>query len=435
LKILHVKSCRARISRVVVLACALCIVCFSGCRRREQARQSGPAPLKGQPVIRVLLLGGVSECLFSCDSPLTLSAADMPLRPASQDAAAGVNLPIAHFDVFEEPVLIKVLAGRISFAGWSCSTGRLQVMPDPNGIFNLNGRSYRGRLHIVVAADGNSFDVVNVIETEAYLAGVIGAEMPDYWEPQALEAQTIAARTYCLYIKKHFGGSRHWDVRSTAANQTYKGVSAESQATRQAIGKTAGEVLVCRQSDGSEDIFPAYYASTCAGHTENSKNVFGDIFGPLTGVPCNYCSQIAKSELLNWASVYIDKAELYARLVKRYPQLAKLDGIEEISAVSPSRYDGLTRLTWIKLEGANGASDTLRAEDFRLAVDPTGFRMKSAAFAIQNAGSNWAFVAGKGYGHGVGLCQCGAQGLARKRKTAAQILDYYYPGAKIKKIY
>lgn len=391
--------------------------------------------LEGQPLIRVLLFSDINECLFSCDSPLTFSPADMPLRLASQDAAAGVNLPIAHFGIFDKPVVIKLLAGRISFAGWSCSTAGLQVAPDANAIFSLNDRPYRGRVNIVVAADGNSFDVVNVIETEAYLAGVIGAEMPSYWEPQALEAQAIAARTYCLYIKKRFGRSRHWDTRRTAANQVYEGVTVESPAVWQAIRKTAGEVLVCRQSDGTEDIFPAYYASTCAGHTENSKNVFGDVFEPLAGVPCEYCKKIARGEFLNWPSVYVGKAELYTRLVTRYPQLARLGGIEQISAVSPSRYDGLTRLTWLKLEGAGGKSDTLRAEDFRLAVDPTGFKIKSAAFEVQNAGGNWAFVAGRGYGHGAGLCQCGAQGLAREGRTAEQILAYYYPGSKIIKLY
>jgi stage II sporulation protein D len=115
--------------------------------------------------------------------------------------------------------------------------------------------------------------------------------------------------------------------------------------------------------------------------------------------------------------------------------LKKLKNVEEIVPVSVSKYDGIERITRIKLIDSNGVSDTLRGEDFRLAVDPTGHKLKSAAFEIQNAGGRWAFVNGKGYGHGVGMCQCGAEGLARKGKTTEQILSFYYPGAKIKNLY
>jgi len=428
LKILHLKSKQTCVSRLAVLASMLlCMLLFWGCRRKEQLAQPSPLlGLKDQPEVRVLLLDDATECLFSCEAPVTVSVADS-------------TLPSAHFKAVEEPVVVELVGERVSFAGWGCLTGKLQITPDANAIFSVNGHRYRGRLQIVVACDSNSFDVVNLIGTEAYLAGVIGAEMPSYWEPQALEAQAIAARTYCLYIKKQFGANRHWDVRKTAANQMYRGVSVESQAVWRAIAKTAGKVLVCTQPgtapDGTEDIFSAYYASTCAGHTENGKNVFGDEFGPLAGVPCKYCIKIAKREFLNWPTVYVTKTRLNEKLFARYPQLQKLGGIEQISAVSPSRYDGLTRLTWIKLEGTNGTSDILRAEDFRLAVDPTGFKIKSAAFEIQKTGTGWAFASGKGYGHGVGMCQCGAEGMSRKGKNSEEILSYYYPGSRIKKLY
>jgi stage II sporulation protein D len=424
LKILHLKSKQTCVGRPAVLASMLCVVLFWGCRRREQPAQPSPLlGLEGQPEVRVLLVDDATECLFSCDAPVTVTNVDS-------------QLPEAHFKSVDKPIVVELVGEEVSFAGWGCPSGKLQITPDANSIFSVNGHRYRGKLQIVVAHDSNSFDVVNLVGTEAYLAGVIGAEMPTYWEPQALEAQAIAGRTYCLYIKKRFGANRHWDIRKTAANQMYKGVSVESQAVWRAIAKTAGKVLVCaRPGNETEDIFPAYYASTCAGHTENSENVFGDTFGPLKGVPCKYCIKIAKGEFLNWPTVYVTKTRLNEKLFERYPQLKKLGSIEQISAVSPSRYDGLTRLTWIKLEGNNGTSDILRAEDFRLAVDPTGFKIKSAAFEIQKTGTGWAFASGKGYGHGVGMCQCGAQGMARKGKSTGEILSYYYPGSRIKKLY
>jgi stage II sporulation protein D len=420
LKVFHRKFRRKHIFNALLFCCVFAVV--AGCRKKQTQQPLAASALRNEPLVRVLLLADVNDCTFACDSSLKVTTLDG-------------TLPDVQLDPFEEPVRIRLSSGRISFAGWGCSTAGLHVVPEANSIFSLNGRRYRGRLDIVIAADGNSFDAVNVLGTEAYLAGVIGAEMPGYWEPQALEAQTIAARTYCLYIKERFGARRHWDMRRTAASQKYNGVSEESPAVWQAVARTSGKVLVCAQDDGSEDIFPAYYCSTCAGHTENSKNVFGDEFAPLVGVPCDYCRKTAKREYLNWPSVYVPKSELNAKLMQRYPQLARLGYIEQISPASSSSYDGLTRLTSIKLEGVDGASDTLRAEDFRLAVDPTGFKIKSAAFEIQNAGASWAFVNGKGYGHGVGLCQYGAQAMAREGKTTDQILGYYYPGAKIIKRY
>ena len=70
-----------------------------------------------------------------------------------------------------------------------------------------------------------------------------------------------------------------------------------------------------------------------------------------------------------------------------------------------------------------------------MAIDPTGSKIKSAAFKLNSSGDKWIFANGRGFGHGVGLCQCGAQGQARKGKKAGQILDFYYPGSRIKKIY
>src|SRR4030042_1520798 len=86
------------------------------------------------------------------------------------------------------------------------------ILPDEPYILDVNGEDYRGKLKFVLNPDGQGFDVINLVPIEPYLAGVIGAEMPDYWEPAALEAQAIAARTYCLYIKRRFGQNRHWDI-------------------------------------------------------------------------------------------------------------------------------------------------------------------------------------------------------------------------------
>ncbi len=97
------------------------------------------------------------------------------------------------------------------------------LSPEQPCIFGLNGLKYRGWLKLVVNREGQSFDAINLVPLEPYLAGVVGEEMPDYWEPEALRAQAIAARTYCLYTKNRFGTNRSYDVSRTQSSQVYGG--------------------------------------------------------------------------------------------------------------------------------------------------------------------------------------------------------------------
>ncbi len=124
---------------------------------------------------------------------------------------------------------------------------------------------FRGNLKLTVNPDGKSLCLVNALPANAYLAGVVGAEMPDYWEPDALKAQAIAARTYCMNIKGKKGLNRKWDVKKTQAHQVYRGIAAESPTVWNAVNQTAGEILVCKHPDGREKIFPTYYSSTWEG--------------------------------------------------------------------------------------------------------------------------------------------------------------------------
>jgi stage II sporulation protein D len=338
------------------------------------------------------------------------------------------------FDNVNVPVEIGLTNGRISIAGQSFMSGEVVIFTDEPCIFTLNGKDYRGNLRLIVNDDGSEFDAINLVPPEPYLAGVIGAEMPDYWEVEALRAQAIAARTYCFYIKRSFGVNRNWDVKQTAASQVYRGLSAESARVWRAVNQTKGKVLVCEHDDGDEGIFPAYYSSTCGGHTENSSNVFGDSFEPLRGVPCPYCDQTAVPKVFFWPMVRFNKARVQARLFNKYPSLKKLQEIVRISPAEQSDYEQFSRLTEIALVGSNGKSETLRAEDFRLTVDPTGRKLKSSICKIIDWDDSWAFMSGRGWGHGVGMCQYGAEAMARNGGSTEEILAHYYPGSRISKL-
>ncbi len=115
-----------------------------------------------------------------------------------------------------------------------------------------------------------------------------------------------------------------------------------------------------------------------------------------------------------------DRATVTKQLLERYPKLEALGEITDITATEESCYGDYSRLRRIRLTGATGKTDTLRAEDLRLALDPSGRKIKSAICRIVPWGSGWAFVSGRGWGHGVGMCQCGAEGMARLGSDAQE---------------
>ena len=414
----------------------LCLVILNGCTKRQPTSPTPQMDIEPKFWVRVLLLDDVSGCTLKIPSSFSI----VNLQQQSLQA---------RFDRVDVPIRAKISADRISIAGWSSVGSEVVIAPDEPYVFNLNGDDYRGKLKLILNPDVNSFDAVNLVPPESYLAGVVGAEMPDYWEPAALRAQTIAARTYCWYIKKQFGGKRSWDVLKTQANQVYRGVAAESAQVWDAVNKTHGKILVCEHNNGTKDVFPAYYSSICGGHTENSQNMFGgDPFKPLTGVECPYCRDAARNKFFFWPTVQFDKSEVTKRLLKRYPTLKRLGKITNIMPVQQSNYGRFSRLTKLKLIGSTGKFDFLRAEDLRLAIDPTGRKLRSTICKITDANEDsqtqndtqgnsdkLVFSSGRGYGHGVGMCQCGAEAMARKRKTTEQILFHYYPGSKFESIY
>jgi stage II sporulation protein D len=329
----------------------------------------------------------------------------------------------------------RLIEGKIYIGSEVFEGSEIVVVPESPHIFKLNGVKYRGRLKILVEAGETSLSLRNEVPLKPYLAGVIGAEMPSYWEAAALEAQAVVARTYCLYIKQRFGVNRSWDVRRSEASQVYLGMSGECNAVWSAVNGTAGEVLYGVDSQGNDGLLPTYYSSSCGGHTEDSEQVFGDSFPSLAGVACDYCRKVARPKFFFWPMVRIDKDEVSRRLIERYPNLAELEKIVEIAVVRKSEYKHFTRWTFIKLIGENGKHSFVRAEDFRLSVDPSGRKLRSTAWEMVDLQKQWGFLSGRGYGHGVGMCQCGAEGMAREGKTAKEILSHYYPGSRVRNIY
>ena len=413
-----------RALKLKVLIFLIPLVILAGCKDRQLTSPTPQMEINSRFWIRVLMLNNIENCTLKINSDFNIIDDSNHQTEANKYA----------FKKISEPINIQLINGQIVAAGQTFTNNQIIISPEDPHIFNLNGNDYRGKLKLIINPDSKSFDAINLVPPEPYLAGVIAAEMPDYWEPEALKAQAIAARTYCFYIKERFGNNRTWDVSKTASSQVYLGLGAESTTVWNAVNQTTGMVLVCKQTTGEEDIFPAYFSSTCGGHTESSENVFGDFFEPLVGVPCPYCKDVAKPKFFFWPVVQFTMEDVSNRLLEKYPNLNRLGKITDIVAANQSNYQEFTRLTKILLTGSTGETATLSCEDFRLTIDPTGSKIRSANFKIERWDDSLAFVSGRGWGHGVGMCQCGAEGMARKGKNAEQILSYYYPGSKISKI-
>jgi len=404
-----------KFTRLMILAILCCLVFISGCRKTKPVGITRFMDIPEQYLIRVLLLNDANTCRFKIGSQFDLFDINTGILQVR------IDRPKETFDIsFDQ--------GQMHFGYITFPKEPMLIKTTQPNIFNINGADYRGNIQIVPNSDSNTFDVINIVPIEPYLASVVGSEMPSYWEPTALEAQAVAARTYCLYIKQKFGQSRHWDLKKTQANQAYNGVAAESSQVWQAVNKTKAIVLTTNRNNNTNQIFPTYFCSSCGGHTENASNVFGgEDIAPLRGVKCPYCKKIAKKSFYKWSKVEYDKKMVSDKLISRYSSLGRLKSINQIKPLDQSKYDDFTRITMIEVSGPNDVTDRLRAEDFRLALDPSGMKLKSAAFEISSTKDNWVFSKGRGFGHSVGLCQCGAQQLARKGKSGQQILQYYYP--------
>jgi len=414
----------------------------AGCITSEQPQDIAIRQSPGQYAVRVLLDDEVRAASLKVDSPYRLVSVDTTEVFSAQETTDTINI---------EPGDEGIKIGQQLFR-----TKHLIIEPQDSLPFTINNQSYRGSLELVVNADSNSMTAINNVPLETYLAGVVAAEMPSYWDAEALKAQAIAARTYCLYIKSRFGKNRLWDVRTTQANQVYRGVAAETMRTTNAVNSTAGMVLCCEQESGACEQFPAYYSSVCGGHTENAQDVFGESWAALEGVDCPYCKEITRPDIFYWPMAKFDKKYATEKIIDRYPNLKDLVTIEKIEPAKENIYNNnFKRIVSVKLTGSarlpstgsgrepvernspksTGKTAQLRAEDLRLAIDPTGAKIQSASCTIVSLKDEFMFVAGRGFGHGVGLCQYGARQMARDGKTAQEILNFYYPNSRIKILY
>lgn len=429
----------SRLCKTILLCCLLLAY---GCREKS----APPVPLDPAGVeIRVGVLsaerilvrmpGRVEIRPLAGGEPLYRG--ELPGTVAAVSAGTGIELAGM---AFAAAVRVVPLGDRSGEAGGDFAPGagpRPQRLPalyhragaDFTVTAILDGAeasSYRGALEL--SADDGLVQAVNALDLQSYLLGVVGAEMPAYFEAEALAAQAIVSRTFALYnIERARSNAQPGVFRATTGFQVYKGFSAEARSTRKAVVETRGQVLSWRGA-----LFSSYFHSTCGGRTANANEALGvTAIEPLAGVACGGC---AAGSFYRWdsrlgSSELEDVARRYLR--KNSPEVA-LGAIEELEVIERAA-DG--RALYLRLRHSLGSFEW-RADSFRLAVEARfPSTVRSTAFTPRKDASGEWVLSGSGFGHGVGLCQVGARGMAREGTGCREILQHYYPGSEWMKAY
>jgi stage II sporulation protein D len=276
-----------------------------------------------------------------------------------------------------------------------------------------SGRRYRGTLSLVVAE--NKPLLINSVGLEEYLVGVLASEVPASWPMEALKSQAVAARTYALF-RAAKPSSKEYDLDDTTASQAYTGMSKEHPRCAEAVKATSGRILTY---DGG--LVQAFFHSNCGGKTADAAKVWSAGSPYLKGVACHTC----KSEKhYQWEETLL-KSEAGRRLFKA--GLALDADLKEIEGLDG---DGTDRWYSLRVTSRKGRQE-VKASALRSALGADIIR--STRFDATPEGPYLRFK-GRGWGHGIGLCQEGSKGMAEQGYTYDRILEFYFPGTKLKKL-
>lgn len=285
----------------------------------------------------------------------------------------------------------------------------IKILPESGARVYINNRQFRGIIDIIKDKDNKLF-VVNHVDLEEYLYGVLYHEVNHNWPVEVLKAQAISARTYALY-QKLICKNKYYDLTADTYSQVYGGRTSERWRTTRAVNLTQGLILTYEGK-----IFPAYFHATCGGSTTDASTLWNIDIPVLRGRQCNFC---------NISPHYRWEKELTMGYIESRLKEAGYDIV--IISIEIIERDNSGRILEIVLK-AKDKDIRLSGNKFRLMVGPN--LIKSSNFEIETRGKYIIFK-GKGWGHGVGMCQWGAFNMAMQGWDAEGILEYYYPGAEI----
>jgi len=290
-----------------------------------------------------------------------------------------------------------------------------KVRVSSNSFIKVNGRRYRGNIFIIQKSP--VLEVVNELPLEEYLYGVIRGEINSSWEESAVMAQAIAARSYALK-KIRDNPNADYHLSNTETDQIYRGYEAEDLLAKSAVDETCGMVITY-----NDKLAEVYYHNCSGGYIASSKDVWGK---ELPYLKANLDEFSTENPYYEWE---------YKVEIKELEKILRKKGmsVKEVYAIEVLSRDKSGRVKELKIK-YNEAKEPLRlkGKDFRELIGWS--KIKSTLFKVEKEGNSFVFT-GRGSGHGVGMSQWGAKKMAEQGYSYKEILEFYYPGTKIKKIY
>ncbi|HIK38444.1 MAG: SpoIID/LytB domain-containing protein [Geminocystis sp.] len=337
--------------------------------------------------LRVAVKKGVSSLQVGSSTPAVV-----------RDARGRVVGQIAGMNSF----ISSAEGGNVAIGQWK--SNRLWLEPSGGGFVWIGDGWYRGR--VLLVPQGDALTAINYVDLEDYLYSVVGAEAIPSWPLDALKAQAVAARTYALY-KRNTSANQLFDLDNTVATQVYKGLNSEYTTTHQAVRETKGEVMTYN----GQVILAVFHASS-GGHTENVEDIWLSPLPYLRGV----VDYDQTSPVFSWTKTVS-------------PSILRgiVGDVGNIRALVPQKTTPRGRIVTMTIVGDRG-SRVVSGADLRKVLD-----LRSTLFRA-NVSDNGLEIYGRGFGHGLGLSQWGAQYLASNGINYRQILAHYYRNARLARI-
>lgn len=260
-------------------------------------------------------------------------------------------------------------------------------------------RTYDGDVEVMVAPDNTQFLLVNSVDLENYIAGVVESEGGRGSNLEYYKIQAILCRTYLLaQLNRHV--QEGFEVCDDVHCQAYVSKASEEDILK-AVFATKGQVVV----DNNLNLITAAFHSNCGGQTCNSEDVWPLSKSYLKSVKDTFCTSQSQA---NWQrTIPLEDWKEYLKL-KQGPK-------DKNSPLVTSFNQAYGRAVYLQDKGLKIPLKNIRSD----------FKLKSTFFSIEQIGDSIKFK-GRGYGHGVGLCQEGAMEMARQQYSYEYILHFYY---------
>jgi stage II sporulation protein D len=430
----------------VATVCALLAIVVAGLAVGACRTTGGPVDAEAggagfEPEMRVRLTRTAERVALDADGPIVLTPMGAPNAPSVR-VSPPIELRVDAGAVVAVEVVTNARAVERTIA---LSGAPIVAVDGTGGPVRVEGVPHAGALEAMarISSGREGIDLIEAIPIEQYIAGVLTSELYAGWGEATYEAQAIAARSYALHERgRRMRQGDHFHVESTTQDQAYAGDRATPQAKR-AAQATRGTVLTFR-----DHILRAYYSSTCGGRAGSARDTWpvGPGFGFNLDAPIQAHERSCPCDFSPRHRWTIERPR--AELARRFAAWGRENGrpirrLESVGTITPARRNVVGRPASYTVTDEKGVAFTLSAEELRLACN-TGAsgvpeitpetRVLSGDLVFVFKGDT-ATIEGRGFGHGVGMCQFGAEGLARQGRTARDIVQHYYRGAAIERAY